>query len=179
MEAGAAVCTWPTVVFDLETSVERGEDYDDSWSTSEDEDRGYSDTASGGEDTSDSEHEDTALAIVIAAAPTAPCEPGFWLATDEDCRGLTACMPGHYCPGHRARTNAALPCPAGTYGPLSGAVSVAQCRACPPERPYSAPRSTDWSECTADVAPAPAPQPAWCTARSTIEQTTGLGTRSP
>lgn len=80
----------------------------------------------------------------------APCEPGWWLAPGVNCTGLTLCKAGNYCPGHIGRTNRALPCPAGTYGPRMLAVAVTQCRPCPPERPYSAPGASDISECVAD-----------------------------
>lgn len=126
LRAGSAVCTWPLNAFDVPLL------------DSESSESGVDESAL-----------EEALDLLWEAAADAPCEPGFWIAEGEGCAGLTPCAPGCYCPGYKERTNVALPCPAGTYGPLAGMTSAAQCRPCPPERPFSAPGATDIGECTA------------------------------
>ncbi|XP_075046430.1 uncharacterized protein LOC142107145 [Mixophyes fleayi] len=61
------------------------------------------------------------------------CPTGFYCGPDNDSSGVSMpalCPTGHYCPPG-ASFISVHPCPAGTYGPKTGASSKSDCEACP------------------------------------------------
>lgn len=88
-----------------------------------------------------------AAQLLKEGARKKPCEPGYYVGPGEKCAGLTICPSGSFCPGYRAATNFAFPCPRNTYNPHEGSQSEQNCLPCPSDRPYSALGSSDVSNC--------------------------------